>query len=128
MPIEDGYGAGGVQASVSTSNKYQEIVLAVDGATASLILQTQYTPRLSWWFNQTVGAVGATVQLEFGVRNTDPPGGAFRFHNIQPPIVLALGVAGPPINHTMPVSVIRATFTRSPGQATTIRYLLGCAA
>ena len=122
------YGTGGVSAAVATGTKVEDIVLATDIPATSLLLQCEQMPRLSFWFEQTVGAIGANVVLEYGIRSDGPPNGAFRFRTLTPPFVLAPGVAGPPIEITFPAVVVRVTFTRPAGQATNVRYVLGCAA
>lgn len=129
MPIVRTKSSGDVANAAAVLSLRRDFVLAADATVNSDPLATQGLPRINFWLNQTAGAVGAQVRLNFMPRmvtggvTPDP-----EWLLLQPAFVLAPGGLTPTrVEIGFAVSAIRVQLTRSPGVAATIQLFMSAA-
>lgn len=124
MPRNNSYGMGNSRVDASTATKAERaMVLSSDDLTHSLELQTEGMARLTWYIDVASGAP-VTVDMQFVARIG--AGGDDDWRSFTT-IVAGVGVPAT-VNLPFPAVRIRANFTRTPGIATTLGYILGSAA
>lgn len=129
MPIVRTKSGGDLANAAAVLSLRRNFVLAADATVSSDALSTQGLPRINFYANQTVGAAGAQLRLQFmprmitGGATPDP-----EWLLLQAPIVLTPGGVTPTrVEIGFAVAAIRIQLTRSPGVATTVQVYLSAA-
>ena len=126
MPLVRTLGAGNAPAASAVAVLSRTIPPAADAQEFSPSLLVYAMPTLTFWCNQTVGALGATVQAEFSVRSlTGALVPAEEWLPLGPPVVINPAALIPTVlQFIQPARLIRLAITRPAGQATTMRVIL----
>jgi hypothetical protein len=126
MPLVRTLGAGSEATASAVAVLSRTITPAGDPQEFSASLLVYAMPTLTFWINQTVGALGATVQPQFAVRSlTGALVPAVDWLPLGPPVVVNPAVLIPTVlQFIQPVRLIRLAITRPAGQATTMRVIL----
>lgn len=122
MPAAQAPGPGTSISSI-TSGRLDVLDDLVGGATlTSEPIQVVGLPRLYLWMRQSVGAVGASVQVQFSVTAV---GGVLTWLPLAAPFVVA-GAGGPPLllDYSLPANFLRVRVTSPAAQPTRTQVYL----
>ena len=126
MPLERPLGVGSSASASAVATFRRVFILAADPAVNTPGLLVYGLPALTFYIQQTVGALGATVIPQFAVRSLtgalvpDP-----EWLPLAAPFIINPGITIPTlVQYTMPARRIRLVVQRSPGVATTLTVVM----
>ena len=122
MPHVSSIGGGQAQARGRTWVTENTVTLAALGVYTTEAVQIIGLPNCMWWFYQTVGAAGASVQLQFAGSIAQGP--VINWKPLIAPIALTLLTPSLTTN-VLPVRWIRAIITAPAGNGVTFDYHIG---
>ena len=126
MPLARTLGVGAQANASAVATLRRTIALADDNTVPSSGLLVYGLPEITFYFEQTIGVLGCTVQPQFAVRSTTIVAvQAVEWLPLGPPVVINAGINNPTIlQFTMPSRLVRVLVTRPAGQASTVELVI----
>ena len=126
MPLARTLGVGAQANASAVATLRRTITLPNDNPIASAGLLVYGLPELTFYFEQTIGVLGCTVQPQFAVRSTTIVAvQSIEWLPLGPPVVINAGINNPTIlRFVMPSRLVRVLLTRPAGQASTVELVI----
>ena len=118
-----GVGSEAAASAVATYRRTLEPAGDPDEFTSSLLVYGM--PQLTFWFQQTVGALGCQVQPEYAVRSVDALTPVVEWLPLDAAFIINPAPQNPTLrNYKMPARLIRVRISRPVGQVTRVQLVM----